>query len=426
MTAEPSQGSPTLIECLAGAWGLFAALLLLMLGNGLLGTLLGVRLELEGFGTATIGFVLASYYVGFLFGSQLAPRFLIQVGHVRVFAALASLASTAALVHATFVAPLTWALMRVVTGFSLAGLYVVAESWLNDRATNATRGRLLSMYMVTLMGGIAAGQVLLNVTDPGGFKLFVLASVLVSLAVLPITLSAKPGPGFQVAPRLALRTVWEAAPLGIVGGLAVGAANGALIAMGAVYGAKAEVSVSRISAFIGLALLGAILFQIPIGAVSDRVPRRRAILVITIAAAGTTAIAAGLTPSGPGVLVAFFVLGGLTFPLYSLVLSHLNDVLPAGSAVAASSMYVFMTGVGAIFGPVFAAVLMTSAGPRGFFDALTLIHAALGVFVLYRILTKRGVPTDQQKRFAGIPARASAVIAHLAVARRRDGRRDDR
>ena len=209
MTSPDSPTPRATSQTVLGAWGLFAAVLLVMLGNGLLGTLLGVRAEIEGFTTSTTGYILAAYYVGFLGGAWVVPKFVVHVGHIRVYAALASLGSTAALVHIITSSPIAWGVARFVTGVAMSGLFLVAESWLSDVATNYTRGKLLSAYMVVMMGGMALGQLLLAAGDPGGVTLFIATSVLVSIAVVPITLSVSPAPDFLVSSKLEIREVVE-------------------------------------------------------------------------------------------------------------------------------------------------------------------------------------------------------------------------
>jgi MFS family permease len=403
-----------------GAWGLFAALGLLMLGNGLLGTLLGIRSELESFATPAIGAVMASYYVGFLFGSRIAPKTMERVGHVRVFAALASLASASPLVHSVFVDPILWGAMRFVFGFCMAGLYVVAESWLNQAATNETRGRLLSVYMLVMMGGLGASQLLIGIADPTGFKLFVLASLLVSLAVVPISLSQGTAPAFRAPETLRAATVWQVAPLGIVGGIGAGLTSGALSAIGPVYATRVGFSSTEVAWVIGAALLGALVWQWPIGLMSDRIPRRRAVLLITVLGAIVAAAGAQSTTPGLGfLLVLMFFLGGLTFPMYSVVLSHINDVISSNQAVAASSLYVFVSGLGAILGPLLAALAMEGIGVSGFFVVIGGAHAGVAIYALFRITVKPApVTTDAQKPWRPFPARAGVALARLTKARR--------
>jgi MFS family permease len=312
--------------------------------------------------------------------------------------------------------------MRFVTGFCLAGLYVVAESWLNARATNATRGRLLSIYMIVVMGGLLTGQLLLGIADPEGFGLFVLASVLVSVAVVPISLSVASPPDFTAPDRLPFRELWAAAPLGIVGGIGTGMANGALLGMGAFYATSVGMSPPRVALFMGAAVLGAVVLQWPIGALSDRVPRRRTIAFVTFAAGVVAMAMTQLSGTGDAVIGMMFLFGGLTFPLYSLNLSHINDVIPEGQTVVASSMFVFVTGVGAILGPVAAAGLMASSvGNIGFFWTLAGVHGVIGVFALYRIAVRPGLPAAEQKDYVPAHARASAVMMRLTKVRKRNG-----
>lgn len=380
-----------------------------MLGNGLLGTVLGVRAELEGFATATTGIVMAFYYVGFLAGSQVVPTMVGRVGYVRAFAGLASLASISALLPALAVQPALWGGLRFVTGLCQAGLYVVAESWLNELTTNRHRGRILSAYMVVIMGGAAGGQFFLAAADPASFQLFVLASVLISLSVVPVSLSIGTAPHFEQKKRLAFRDVWHAAPLGIAGGLGTGLTNGAFLAMGAIYAFRVGMSPSRLALFISAALIGSVVLQIPIGAASDRVHRRRAILVVTMAAAGMAAFSATLDPLSLTMLVATFFYGGLSFPLYSLSLGHINDVIPEGQKVGASSVFVFVTGLGAIIGPLAASWALNVVGVAGFWWLLAVIQALMGVFAVTRIWARPPVPIDEQGQHEVRPGAVAGV-----------------
>ena len=226
----------------AASWALFTGIALVMVGNGLQGSLLGVRSELEGFSAPVSGAIMAAYFVGFLIGGRSATKALTLVGHIRVFAALASMVSAASLVHALAVHPLSWLAMRFATGLCMAGLYVVAESWINDLATNATRGRLLAVYMVVTMGGLAAGQFLLNVADPSGPDLFLLASILVSIALVPVVLSARGTPPTVIPERMSIGDLVREVPTGVTVSFLIGVAQGALVGMGAFYATRAGLS----------------------------------------------------------------------------------------------------------------------------------------------------------------------------------------
>ncbi len=409
----PSQTNSTGRIALA-SWGLLAALLLLMLGNGLLGTVIGLRADSAGFDDATIGLILSGYYVGFLLGAMLVPRFLSTVGHVRVYAALASLTSTAALIHAVSLSPLLWGAMRIVTGFALSGLYIAAESWLNAQATNETRGRLLSIYMIVVMGGIALSQLLLTVADPSGAQLFILSSILVSLAVVPVTLSVGTAPEYRWAPRLPVAEIWRAAPVGLVGGFGAGITNGGVIALGAVYAARVGMSIDRIAIFMGLLVLGSVVLQWPVGMLSDRIRRRIAMAIVSFAAAGVAVAIALIDPTSTLALALIFVFGGLTFPMYSLAMSHINDHVPAGTTIAVSAVYVFIAGVGAIVGPLACAASLAAIGPDGVFWLMASVNLAVGAFTLARIGVRTGLPVRAQQTFASVPAWAGALVVHLA------------
>jgi MFS family permease len=396
------------------SWALLLGIALIMLGNGLQGTLLGLRATLEGFSVGVIGIVMSGYFAGFLLGSTLTPKVVGQVGHIRVFAALASLASASALIHAVFVDPWVWGAMRLVTGFSYAGLYVVAESWLNDRATNETRGQILSIYMIITLGGMGFGQLLLNVADPGGFGLFVLISVLVSVALVPISLTAAPAPAFAAPLPVGLRQLYRISPLGLLGICGVGVAQGMVFGMGAVYARSAGLSIAETSLFMGAILLGGVLLQWPIGWLSDIIDRRRVITAVTFAAAALAATAAALPEMPlPGLLAIACLFGGMNLPMYSLCNAHTNDFLAPAQMVGAGSALVLVSGVGATFGPMLAAVSITRLGPGGFFWMLGAVHAMIGLFALYRMARRSAMPLEEQGAFVAIPARTSPMAAAL-------------
>lgn len=402
-----------------GSWGLLSAVLLVMLGNGVLNPLLGVRAELEGFTTPTTGLVLAFYYAGFLAGASVTPRLVVLVGHIRVYAALASLASTATLIYIVTSSPAVWSGARLVTGFSMSGLFIVAESWLNDATTNRTRGRLLATYMVVLMGGMALGQMLLTLADPSGITLFILSSILVSVAVVPITLSTAPGPRLPVPDRLPVRRVWEAAPSGLVAAFCQGVGVAALLSLGAVYGARVGMSVDRIAVFMTAAIVGSVVLQGPIGMVSDRIGRRRVILAAGLLTAGSCLVMVNVDPLSWWALIISFLVGGMALPMYPLALSHINDRVPPGSAVGVSSVVSYVGGVGAIIGPIVAAVIMDRTDPAGLYWFVSALYAGITAFALWRILTHEGVAEKERRAFANVPARAGTVVLQAARRRRR-------
>jgi MFS family permease len=410
-----------MLAAIKSAWALFVGLGMLMLGNGLQNSLLGIRAGQENFTTEATGLIMAFYYIGLLAGAFVTPKVVAKVGHVRVFAALASTASTAALLHAVFVDPWAWGAMRAVTGFCYAGLYIVAESWLNDRATNETRGTLLSVYMVVVLGGLAASQFLLNLADINSFVLFVLASALVSMALVPISVSANPMPDFTAPEPLGLRALYHTSPLGLVGALGTGMANAAIYSMSAVYAGTAGLPVSQIAIFVSASILGGMAFQWPIGRLSDKLDRRRVLTAVTFAAA-LAALAAGAVAGGePTALYAMmFLLGGMSLPMYSLCIAHTNDYLTPKQMVSASGALMMVGGAGAVFGPIAVSLLMREMGPGGFFACVSAVHAAIGVFALYRMTRRAALPLEEQGASVPVASTVAAATATLPVDAIRD------
>lgn len=397
------------------SWPLLFGLGLLMIGNGLQLSLVGIRASLEGFPAAVTGLVMSGYYLGFLFGSVFTPKILANVGHVRVFAALASLASSAALIYVVFVDPFVWGAMRFMTGFAFAGLYIVCESWLNDAATNETRGQLLSVYMIIMMGGMALGQVFLNVADPGGYALFIFVSVLVSLSLIPMALTANPAPNFTASTRLKLKELYNISPLGVVGMCAQGVIGGAFYGMAAVYGDNIGLSVAQISSFITVSIMGGVLLQWPVGRLSDKFDRRMVLMVTTMLSGGAALLAmyAGETDNFLLFLSAVALFGGFSVPLYSLCIAYTNDYLEPDKMVAASSGLMFANGIGAIFGPLIVGQFMTFLGSMIFFAWIAGAHIAIGLFAIYRMQINRAVPMEDQGTFVAMPVRAGAAVATL-------------
>ncbi len=394
---------------LFAAWGLFAALTMIMVGNGLLGVLVGVRSELESFDTTVTGLVMAAYFAGFLVGSQVTPKLMARVGHIRVFAGLSSAAATTALMHALFVSPVTWILFRLVFGFAMAGLYVVVESWLNDMVSNANRGRVMAIYMVVSMGGLAVGQLFIGFGDALEPTLFIVAGAVMTLAVAPISLSINDAPFFELPPRARYRDLWAAAPLGVITAVGAGVANGALIGMAGVYATQVGLSGGQIGAFVAAAALGSVALQWPIGHMSDGIGRRRSILLVTFGAMVVGVVAPYLHAGSWPLIVAMFLLGGLSYPMYSLALSHVVDVLPAGQAVTGSVAVVFLTGVGSIFGPLTASLAMDAVGPDGFFWAISFVHLAVGVYGVSRV-ARRPAVDETREPWLPVPARSTFVL----------------
>lgn len=407
---------------LKNSWALLLGMLLLLLGNGLQGTVLGIRGALEGFGASTMAWVMSGYYVGFLLGSQLATPMIGRVGHVRVFAALGSMIAAAFILYAAAPNPWVWTALRVVVGFGFAGVYVVGESWLNNAATNETRGQALSLYMIVQMLGIISAQFILNLADPGGYALFVMMSVLVSLSFTPILLARVAAPPFQTTKPMSLGRLFRTSPLGCVGTFMLGGVFAALFGMAAVYGTEAGMSVGEISIFVAAIYLGGLVFQFPIGWLSDRTDRR--LLIAGLTAAGALAGGAGmLVPQASGaVIVLGFVVGGVANPLYSLLIAYTNDFLQPSDMAAASGGLLFINGLGAISGPLVIGWLMTRFGAGAYFAYVGALMALISVYAVYRMSKRPGPETSGQ--YAPVLPTASPVALELAqgVAHGREAR----
>lgn len=403
-----------MIQVLSSSWALLLGMMLLMVGNGVQGTLLGIRGGLEGFGTFEMSIVMSGYFVGFLGGSRMAPLMIRRVGHVRVFAALGSFISAVLILYPTFADPWIWTLERVVIGFCFSGVYVTAESWLNHAASNETRGKALSLYLIVQMVGIIAAQGLLVLADPAGFILFIVPSVLVSIAFAPILLSVSPTPAFERTKGMSLKELFRISPLGCVGLFVLGGVFSAQFGMAAVFGTESGLSVAQISIFVSAIYVGGVVLQYPIGWMSDRMDRRALILMVT----GLGGLAAALPLLVPGsfqiLLITAFVIGGTSNPLYALLIAYVNDFLELDDMAAASAGLIFINGIGAIAGPVVTGWAMGSLGPNGFFAFIGILMIGLLIYGLWRS-TRRAAPSiEDTGDYVAISPSASPVAVDMA------------
>ncbi|WP_298262129.1 MFS transporter [uncultured Litoreibacter sp.] len=391
-----------MVEVLKSSWALLLGMMLLMVGNGLQGSLIGVRGGIEGFSTFELALITSGYFLGFLGGSRMAPNFIQRVGHVRVFAALASFISAALILYPAVTHPIAWIVLRVVIGFCISGVYVTAESWLNNSASNETRGQALSLYMIVQMGGIVAAQGLLNVADPGGFILFVIPSVLVSISFAPILLSVTPTPSFGTTRQLSFRDLYRISPLGVIGMFMLGGVFSAQFGMSAVYGTNAGFSVAQISIFVSSIFVGAMVLQFPIGWLSDRMDRRVLIFIVSAVATLAAAIAWAFGAYFPVLLGCAFMIGGMTNPLYALLIAYTNDYLEPDDMAGASGGLLFINGVGAIAGPVLTGWLMTQFGAQGFWLIILVTMLATTLYAAFR-MTQRVSFYAEENDYEAVP-----------------------
>lgn len=403
-----------MLTVLRTTWPLLLGILLFMVGNGMQGTLLGVRGGIEGIPTSLMSVVMAGYFGGFVLGSLAVPPMIQRVGHVRVFAALGSLISAVLILYAAAPHWIAWAVLRLLIGFCFCGVYITAESWVNASATNETRGQAMSAYFIMQMLGLVTGQALLNVGDPAGWMLFVIPSVLVSLAFTPILLAQVQAPRFEQIKPMSLPRLYRASPLGCVGIFLVGGVFSALLGMGAVWGAVIGLDVKQISAFVAAISVGGLLAQYPIGWLSDRLDRRKLIIALSGFGAVVAAVVAVAELGIWGYLLAAALVGGVANPVYALLIAYTNDFLDASDMAAASAGLLLVNGAGSVFGPILTGWLMTLIGPEGFWIYMAVLLAMLTAYGGWR-MTQRATPSVDQSFAVLLPA-ATPVAVEAALA----------
>jgi len=377
---------------------------ILLAGNGLLGTLLAIGAVQREYSVAVTGIVMAAYSVGFIVGSLRGVELIGRAGHIRTFAALASVASASALMHGLFDTPIVWAALRMISGFCFAGLYMVIESWLNELSDNTNRGRVLSVYMMVNLAALAVGQLFLLLPDPGGFELFCAASVLISLGLVPVTLSRSTAPAPQRPALMKLSLLYRTSPLGMAGCFTSGLAMGAFWAMAPVFCRTLGLSEDITAIFMASTVVGGLILLWPIGRLSDRLDRRT-VITLVFAASGLASLALILTSDTKAVVLFGLtaVWGGFTFPIYSLSVAHTNDFLKPGSLVSASSGLLMVYGAGAILGPLIAGLAMSLSGPLGLYGTLAGLMAIMVLFALYRRAVRAAPPVEEQGEVVLLP-----------------------
>lgn len=404
-----------MIRVFTGSWALFVGMFMLMVGNGLQGTLLGLRGEVEGFTTFELSIVMSAYFLGFLFSSRFTPELIRRVGHVRVFAALGSMISAVLISYPVLLEPWAWTLGRVIIGFCFCGVYITAESWLNDASENENRGKALSLYMITQMAGIVFAQWIVTQGDISGYVLFIIPSILVSLAFAPVLLSVRPMPAFATTKPMKIKDLIAASPLACFGMFMLGGVFAAQFGMSAVYGSRVGLTVGEISFFVSAIYVAALVLQYPIGWLSDRMDRR--VLIIWLAAiGGAGSLVAFLIPGNYYLIVlSGAIVGGTSNPLYALVIAYANDYLAKEDMAAASGGLLFINGVGAIAGPVIVGFMMDGIGDNGFWLFTAILMGGIAAYGIYRTTRRSRSDIDQDSvPYAPVYPAATPVAAELA------------
>lgn len=411
---QPWKGR-AMIQVFFGSWALFIGMFMLMIGNGLQGTLLGLRGDIEGFSTFSLSIVMSAYFMGFLFSSRYTPKLISRVGHVRVFAAMGSTISAVLILYPLLVDPISWTVGRIVIGFCFCGVYVTAESWLNDASSNETRGQSLSVYMIVQMAGVVFAQFIVSLGDVSGYVLFIIPSVLVSLAFAPILLSVKPTPAFEAAKPMTVREVIAASPLACFGMFMLGGVFAAQFGMSAIYGNRIGLTVGEISLFVSAIYVGALVAQYPIGWLSDRADRRVLIVWVSLIGSAGSLIAFLVSDLYAIIVLSGVIVGGTSNPLYALLLAYTNDYLDREDMAAASGGLLFINGLGAILGPLIVGVMMDVIGANGFWLYTAFLMLGIGSFGMYRATQRSRSDLDAEAvPYATVTASTTPVFAEVA------------
>jgi len=378
---------------------------LLLLANGLFSTLLGVRTQVEGFSPTLVGFIVAAYFMGLLFGGLFAGRVVTRVGHIRSFAAFASLMSVSALLFPIFVTPIAWMILRMLGGFCMAGMIMVTESWLNEAASNKTRGQILSFYMITNYFAAGCGQFLLTAGDPSQFQLFSLASIIFSLALLPVLLTRAKAPVPVRSKRMHVWTLYRIAPLGVFGVFCCGLINSSIHGLSPVYATNMGFSEAQLSTFMAAIIMSGLFLQLPIGHLSDRIGRGPLLVYIPVLVA-LAAISMVYALEYTFILIGAMVFGAFVFTLYSLAAATANDMVNADQRVQVAGALLITYGAGAVSGPILAGQFMALLGPQGLFFYFALVCLLLSAFAIMMRRRRAGSP-DKRKPFVAVPASQS-------------------
>ena len=372
------------------SWALFTGFGLIMLAHALQGTLLNINAVLFNFTDFEIGYVFSGYFLGYLFSSIQCPKLIKNVGHIRVFAAFASLGSIAILLHWVVVNPIAWLIFRMITGFSFAAIYIVCESWLNDRADNNSRGQLIGFYMIVLYFSNCGGVLLINLSSTSEAYLYILISLLISVALVPILLTKKPAPDISTPKFISLKELFLKSPMAFVGSFAIGLIYSALFGLMGVFGAKIGLSVFQISImFFVNTFIGAV-FQYPVGKISDKFDRRTILFVLNIIAIASLIFAFLFGPSSFYILLIFIAIhSAVSLPYYAVVISHMNDFLEKEEIISGSSTLTLVNALGMVMGPLLASLFMAYFGAYGYFVYMIVIYCLVAPYNFARIRVGR-------------------------------------
>jgi MFS family permease len=399
---------------LASVAALLFTTLIFLVGNGLLNTLIPVRAHLEGFSTLAIGVIGSAYFAGFLAGCFTGPRWLARVGHIRTFAVCAGIAAAATLLQSILIGVPTWIAMRALFGFASANMYMALESWLNDRASNETRGRIFTSYMSVNFAGMLIGQLLFATSRPESFVLFSFATIFYALCLIPVGLTDLKQPAPAPVPTLRPVRLFRISPVGVAGCIAVGLANNAVWTMAPVYAQAQGLSSGFIALFMCAFTIGGTLVQVPVGRLSDHVDRRWVIAgTCFLAALAGVAIALFVGGSRWWMLGSILGFGVLMLPLYGLSVAHANDRIPREAFVESSATLLLINAVASVLGPTLAAGVMDAFGARSLFFFTAAVHTAMTVFTVLRLRARGAAGDEYRDKFEPLPHQSSPTALEL-------------
>ena len=388
----------------------------LLAASGLHGLLLPLRGQEEGFSTASLGLLGTAWAGGFVTGCFFAPRLVRKVGHVRAFGAFAATGAIIALLTGLMINAPVWILLRAGTGFTMAGAFMVIESWLNERATNENRGTVFGLYMMVTYASIMAGQMIVAVGDVTQASLFMVAGIFFCCSLIPTAISAAATPKPLQDVSLDLKGLYTNSPVSSVGCLLIGVANGAWGTLGAVYGARIGISTAEIALMMSLVVVAGAAMQMPVGRLSDKTDRRYVLAGASLGSALFALLIFLVTPRTAVFVIAMTAAyGALAYTLYSLAVAHANDHAKPEDFVKVSGGLLLLYGFGTMIGPVLGAVLMGSLRPESLFLATACAHAGLAAYTVVRVSKRAPVPVEDRDAFKSLPAERAVTPEALRL-----------
>lgn len=377
-----------------------------VMGNSLLGVILPLRMEAAAYPVALTGAIMSAYYIGLAYGGLRGKHVIFRIGHIRAFAVFAALMVATTLAYAVFFNPVAWLILRLVNGFCIAGMTTAIESWMNTRASNETRGRVLGFYMLTFFLAIASGQTLVNLAAPGTADLFMLAAALISLSLIPVAMTRQGEPDLSDSKVLTVRELYAASRVGVIGAVVAGLMVGSFYGLAIVFARRIGLSVSEAALFMSTVVLGGLALQVPMGILADRFDRRLVMSGALLAVGTAWGVLASFVASGlpfSALLVVAFAFGGAMSSIYPLCVAQTFDRIERKYYIAAAGRLLMVYSAGAAAGPLLAALFMSVYGPSSFFLFESGVAILYAVFVLLRTLRQPCVPLEQREKYVALP-----------------------